>query len=486
MQFSSYIFILLFLPICLIGYFALGKAARYREAKLWLLGMSLWFYAYLNVIYAVFLAGSVLVNYALVGFMKTGKNERRKKQLLGLDIALNLGILFIFKYFNFFIDNINILTGHRITGFSILIPAGLSYITFQQISFAVDCYRDVKIGYGFTDYALYAAFFPKISSGPITPFQELTPQLQSEERKKINYENMAKGLYQIAMGLAKKVLVADTLAKFVNIGFSDVKSLHTVSALAVMLCYSLQLYYDFSGYSDMAVGIARMLNIELPLNFNSPYKACSVTDFWKRWHITLTGFFTKYLYIPLGGNRRGIKRTCINIMIVFFLSGLWHGANWTYIVWGLMHGLLMVIERLTGKIIEKVRIAGWLFTFVFVNVAWIFFRADNISDALVFLGRIFHPGTGWIENSLIQTVNELIEIRIVCRFGFQGIVDKLPWLPAFLLITLIALLTLMSKNTQERLEGFRCSKKQTVFTILLMFWGIISLAGVSVFLYSGF
>lgn len=486
MQFSTYIFILFFLPLCISGYFLLGKAAKYEAAKGWLLVMSCLFYAYMNWACLIFLAGSVLINYALVCLMKKRKTNRTEKQILILALAFNIGILFIFKYYNFFIDNINYLVGTELPILSILLPMGLSFITFQQISFVVDSYKDRDIRYSFADYALYAAFFPKISSGPITPFHELMPQLQSEERKKINYDNMARGLYQFAMGLAKKVLIADTLAKFVSIGFSDINELHTISALAIMLCYSLQLYYDFSGYSDMAVGIARMLNVELPINFNSPYKAVSVSDFWKRWHMTLTGFLTKYVYIPLGGSRKGLRRTCINIMIVFLISGLWHGANWTFIVWGAMHGLLMVIERITQKKIEKTRLMGRIFTFIFVNSAWVIFRADTLSDAIMFFGRIFQPGMGGIENSLIQAVNGILEIRILCRFGLQGIVDRLPYLPSVLLGAIILLITFAAKNTQEKTERFCFSKKQMAVVVFLMFWSIISLSGVSVFLYSNF
>lgn len=486
MQFASYIFILFFLPVCISGYFLLGRLSKYEAAKIWLLAMSLCFYTYLNVSYFFFLTGSILVNYALVALMRSQETNKRKKQFLIFDLALNISLLFLFKYFNFFIGNINTVTGLELPLLNILLPMGLSFITFQQISFAVDSYNDSDISYSFIDYALYAAFFPKISSGPITLFHELTTQLQSEERKKINYDNLARGLYQFAMGLAKKVLIADTLAKLVTIGFSDIKGLHTISALAVMLCYSLQLYYDFSGYSDMAVGIARMLNITLPVNFNSPYKAKSVSDFWKRWHITLTGFLTKYVYIPLGGSRKGLRRTCINIMIVFLISGLWHGANWTFIVWGGMHGILMVIERITGKKIEKTRLLGRVFTFIFVNAAWVVFRAETLTDALTFFGRIFMPGVGEMENSLIQAVNEIIEVRILCRFGMQGIVDKLPYLPAILLGAIILLITFVAKNAQEKTGRFSYSKKQTVVTVLFMFWSIISLSGVSVFLYSNF
>lgn len=486
MQFSSYIFILFFLPVCVSGYFLLGKKCKYEAAKWWLLIMSCWFYTYLNVNCLIFLMGSILVNYSLIRLAKTRKKDRQKKWLLILDIALNIGTLFIFKYFNFFIDNVNLLTGRQLPGLNILLPAGLSFITFQQISFAVDSCKDESIEYGFTDYALYAAFFPKISSGPIAPFRELISQLRTEERTRLNYDNLSKGLYQFSMGLAKKVLVADNLALFVDTGFSNINELHTAGALAVMLCYSLQLYYDFSGYSDMALGVARMFNIYLPVNFNSPYKACSVSEFWKRWHITLTNFFTKYVYIPMGGSRRGLLRTCINVFIVFLLSGLWHGANWTFIVWGLMHGLFMVIERLTARRIEKIPVLGWLFTFLFVNIAWVIFRADTLSDAFMLFGRIFNPGTGAAESSLIEVINDIIEIRILCRLGFQGIVDMLPWLPAVIIGIALLLFTFMSKNTQEKVEKFRYSGIQTAVTVLLMFWSIISFTGVSVFLYSNF
>lgn len=484
MQFSSYIFILLFLPLCVGVYLWLGRAAKYEAAKLWLIGMSLWFYAYLHAVYLLFIIGSILVNYVLVCLMKN--KDKSGKQLLILDIVLNIGVLFLFKYFNFFADNINGLYGLQIPHLKMLIPAGLSFITFQQLSFVIDNYKDSTMEYSFIDYMLYISFFPKIISGPITQFGELNSQLQSEERKRINYDNLSKGFYQFAIGLAKKVLIADTLEKFVNIGFSDINGLYTVSALIVMISYTLQLYYDFSGYSDMAIGIARMMNIDIPVNFNSPYKACSVTGFWKRWHITLTGFFTKYVYIPLGGSRKGTQRTCINIMIIFFLSGLWHGANWTFVVWGVMHGTLMVIERLLGCKGDKKSVIGWIFTFLFVNAAWVIFRADTLMDAVMFFGRIFHVGTGTVESSLIEAANGLVEIRILCRMGLQGVVDKLPYLPVFVFGIILLLFTFVSKNTQEKVEDFCFSKKQMALTVLFMFWSIISLSGVSVFLYSNF
>ena len=406
--------------------------------------------------------------------------------ILAVGITFNLTVLFYFKYYDFFIENVNTIFKTDLSFAPLLLTVGTSFITFQQISYLVDCYREENMQYGFLDYAAYISFFPKISSGPITQFRELLPQLQDTGIVKPRFENLSKGLYQFAIGLAKKVLLADTLAKLVEIGFSDIAGLHMGSALLVMLCYSLQLYYDFSGYSDMAIGVASMLNIRLPINFRSPYKAKSVSDFWARWHITLTQFFTKYVYIPLGGSRKGLKRTCINILIVFLLSGLWHGANWTFLVWGLLHGLVMVFERVTDRKIEKLPFVGWFFTFLFVNAAWVIFRADSLADAGLFLSRIFVPGCGGVETSLVTAMNELVEIRILCRLGLQGLVDRLPGMALFFIVFIALFLAVFAKNGQERVEGFCYKKGQMAVTVLFLVWSIVSLSGVSVFLYSNF
>lgn len=486
MLFNSYLFILFFLPVTLCGFFLLGKFSKYDSAKILLTIASLWFYAYLNVYYAFLLVGSSLGNYGLQCLINRQESKKYKKRILTVGIAFNLAVLFYFKYYNFFIENVNAVFQTNLPFALLLLTVGTSFITFQQISYLVDCYREENMQHGFLDYAAYISFFPKISSGPITQFRELLPQLQDTGIIKPRFENLSKGLYQFAIGLAKKVLLADTLAKLVEIGFSDIAGLHTGSALLVMLCYSLQLYYDFSGYSDMAIGVALMFNIRLPINFTSPYKARSVSDFWTRWHITLTQFFTKYVYIPLGGNRKGLKRTCINILIVFLLSGLWHGANWTFLVWGLLHGLFMVLERITDRKIEKLPFVGWIFTFLFVNAAWVIFRADSLADVGLFFSRIFVPGTGGVEASLAAAMNELVEIRLLCRLGLQGLVDRWPSAVLLLIVFIAFFLAVFTKNGQERAEEFRYTKRQMAVTVLFLVWSIVSLAGVSVFLYSNF
>lgn len=486
MLFNSYLFILFFLPVTLCGFFLLGKFSKCEQAKILLVIASLWFYAYLNLYYALLLVGSALLNFILQHLLRRRESQKLKKLILIVGIAINLAVLFYFKYYNFFIENVNAVLKTNLPLVSFLLTMGISFITFQQISYLIDCYREENVQHSFLDYAAYISFFPKISSGPITQFRELLPQLQDAGIVKPRFENLSKGLYQFAIGLAKKVLLADTLAKLVEIGFCNIAGLHTGSALLIMLCYSLQLYYDFSGYSDMAIGVALMFNIKLPVNFRSPYKAKSVSDFWARWHITLTQFFTKYVYIPLGGNRKGLKRTCINILLVFLLSGLWHGANWTFLVWGLLHGLLMVLERVTDRKIEKLPFVGWIFTFLFVNVAWVIFRADSMADVGLFFNRIFVPGTGGVETSLMAAMNELVEIRILCRLGLQGLVDRLPGLALLLIVFIALFLAIFTKNGQERVEGFCYKKGQMAATVLFLIWSIVSLSGVSVFLYSNF
>ena len=316
MLFNSYIFILLFLPLALIGYFGLNSIKKETLAKIFLTLMSLWFYAYFNYSYLFIILGSIFFNFILSKQIeKNLQNIKLKKVFLATGIIFNIGIIFYFKYFNFFMENVNVIFRTDYVFKEILMPLGISFFTFQQISYLVDSSRGETKNYSFVDYALFVSFFPQLVAGPIVFHDEILPQFKDSLRKKINQGNIAKGLWIISVGLAKKVLIADVIAKGVNYGFENTDLLSTADAWLVVLCYTLQIYFDFSGYCDMAIGIAKMFNIDLPLNFNSPYKATSVTDFWKRWHMTLTRFLTKYLYIPLGGNRKGFARTLCNILI---------------------------------------------------------------------------------------------------------------------------------------------------------------------------
>ncbi len=337
MLFNSYIFILLFLPVSVSIYFLLNKAHQYVLSNIWLIGMSLWFYAYFNVDYIVIILVSISGNYILSRMLYTksiNKNSFMKKTVLIIGILINIISIFYFKYFDFFITNINALFHQNFELKNILLPLGISFFTFQQISYLIDSYRGETKDYGFIEYALFVSFFPQLIAGPIVLHSEVIPQFRDRELRKFNHDNMAKGLYIFAIGLFKKVLIADTFAKAVSWGFNSYLSISSMDTFLVSLFYTFQLYFDFSGYCDMAIGIGNMFNIQLPANFNSPYKATSITDFWSRWHMSLTRFLRQYVYIPLGGNRKGKIRTYVNIMIVYLISGIWHGANWTFIIWG--------------------------------------------------------------------------------------------------------------------------------------------------------
>lgn len=314
MQFNSYIFIFIFLPITILGYFGLNKINKHRLAKIFLCIMSLYFYAYSNVSYLWIICSSIVVNYfgsKLLMVLNQKEHYKLRTFVFIVLILLNIGILIYYKYFDFLILNINALFNTSFNAMNLLLPLGISFFTFQQLAYIIDSYKNTKNGmpYKFLDYATFVTFFPKIMQGPIALHSEIIPQLEDKNNWQMKSENIAKGLFAFTIGLAKKVIIADLFGQVANIGFADVESLNTITALLTMFSYTIQIYFDFSGYCDMATGISLMLNIKLPINFNSPYKATNILDFWKRWHITLTRFFTQYVYISLGGNRKGKIRT---------------------------------------------------------------------------------------------------------------------------------------------------------------------------------
>lgn len=334
MLFNSYVFILCFLPLTLLGYFALNKCSKFECAKVYLILMSFLFYGYFNPYYILIILSSILVNYFLGTSLTKSNNSGRSQFFLGVGIAFNVGILFYYKYLDFFIENINVIFQQDFNLLYIVLPLGISFFTFQQLSYIIDCYNKTVPNYNLLDYSLFVTFFPQLVAGPIVLHSEMVPQFADVLKKKINWDNMSKGLYALSFGLAKKVLLADTFGVFVNWGYENITSLNSFDTILIILGYTLQIYFDFSGYCDMATGIGYMFNIKLPMNFNSPYRAINILDFWRRWHITLTRFFTTYIYLPLGGSRNGKWVTYRNVMIVFLVSGIWHGANWTFVIWG--------------------------------------------------------------------------------------------------------------------------------------------------------
>jgi alginate O-acetyltransferase complex protein AlgI len=310
------------------------------------------------------------------------------------------------------------------------------------------------------------------------------PQFLDEEKKRLNADNLARGIYIFVIGLAKKVLIADVFGMLVSYGYGVVDNLNAISALLVMLSYTFQIYFDFSGYCDMAIGIGQMMNIDLPQNFNSPYKALTITEFWDRWHMTLTRFFKKYVYIPLGGSRKGKVRTYINVLIIFLISGFWHGASWNFVFWGLLHGIFNVITRMFKVFFEKLHPAlNWLMTFVFVNVAWVFFRAETFTQATTLLKKL----VSWEFDGFDTTFFELVK-----SVEFEEFLSIIPLDAAYppLLITayfVIAFFMLLgSRNAFEKMQSFRPTLFKMGVTLILLVWSVFSLSGISTFLYFNF
>lgn len=483
MLFNSYLFMLIFLPLCTAGWYFCAKRGTPRLGTLFLLALSLWFYAANDVHGLIVLLVSAVVNW-LIGRRLT---QSPQKPLLVLGLILNLGTLGVLKYTNFVLENVSSLTGTTIGPVSLLLPLGISFFTFQQVAYLVDAYQGKAERYTLDEYALFASFFPYVTSGPIAFHSEIIPQLRDPKRRTLDWENIARGLTLVSYGLAKKVLLADTLGKAVSAAWTDVSSLSTSTALVAMLSYTFQLYFDFSGYCDIATGAARMIGLDLPRNFDSPYRSCSITAFWKTWHMTMTRFFTRYLYIPLGGSRRGFVRTCINTLVVFLVSGLWHGASWTFIIWGGLHGLALTLSKIRDRYTDKrlPRPLGWLITFLFVNIAWVFFRAPSLTAALTFLSKFF---SGWTRLPYtLYSCFMTTELKVVNQvLGLQSETLGLTATVFFLVLSLV--LCLMPRNALDRTLGerFQPSGIQLAVSSILLVWAILSFTGVSTFLYFNF
>lgn len=486
MLFNSYIFILLFLPLTLVGYFGLNHFQKYRIANIWLILMSLWFYGYFNPKYLILIGGSILVNYSISKAINNSNNASAQRGLLTAGIIINLASIFYFKYFDFFIQNVNILFQQSFELQNIVLPLGISFFTFQQISYLVDSFRGETKGYGFIEYALFVSFFPQLVAGPIVLHNEMIPQFRDPARRRANAENFGKGIYIFAIGLFKKVLIADTFGKAVAWGFSSVSELTSLEAFLISLSYTFQLYFDFSGYCDMAIGIGNMFNVQLPINFNSPYKAVSIIDFWDRWHMSLTRFLRQYVYFPLGGSRKGKLRTYVNIMIVFLISGLWHGANWTFVLWGGIHGIANCLNRLGRKLWNKLGIiTQWFLTFMFVNFTWIVFRAESIEQAGEVIKKILFFDSLSIRNEFVKCFElpEFIYLRE--HVGLMKVYCYKTWgVPMWIFLISAFFIVLNLKNSSE--IEFRPTLRKAFTTIVLLVWSVMSLSGVSTFLYFNF
>ena len=424
----------------------------------------------------------------MIEYDRSKEKYLSKKSLLQAGLLFNIGLLVHFKYMDFFISNVNSAFRVDIELLHLALPLAISFFTLQQIAFLIDSYEGLVKEKSFLDYTIFVTFFPQLIAGPIVHHKEMMPQFGSIKNKVKNYRNIAMGLFIFSIGLFKKVVIADTFAVWATQGFDVATTLNLFEAWATSLSYTLQLYFDFSGYTDMAIGLALLFNIRLPVNFNSPYKATNIQDFWRRWHITLSRFLRDYVYIPLGGNKKGSFRTYNNLMATFVIGGLWHGAGWTFVFWGLLHGLALTVQKLWSKLGLKLWTwLAWLITFNFVNIAWVFFRAKEWGDAIKVLSSMFSVDNIVLPGLLKVRLEFLNNLDI--HFGgfthniaigiFEG--QTLP----FILCTFLLFL-LVFKNSMELLKDFKPTNQLLALTVVYFIIGILKLNEYSEFLYFRF
>ncbi len=460
MLFNSFSFLLAFLPIVAIVYFWLGRRNNILAAT-WLGLSSLFFYAWWDYHYLPLLLVSIFFNY-LFGWRISEANIATKRHWLATGIVCNLALLAYYKYAFFFISTFNEISGYSFTISHIALPIGISFFTFTQIAFLVDTYQGKVKEYRFIHYLLFVTYFPHLIAGPVLHHKEMMPQFADSRNYQINTTNIAVGLSIFIIGLAKKVLIADNIAPYANDLFNHPISPSFFIAWGGLFAYAFQIYFDFSGYSDMAIGLSRIFGIRLPLNFNSPYKSMNIIDFWRRWHMTLSRFLRDYLYIPLGGNRYGMTRRHINLLITMVLGGLWHGAGWPFIIWGSLHGIYLIINHGWLAISKRINsqstsipgnIIATSITFLAVCFSWVFFRATDLITANEILkGLMGNFGIG-IPNAIgihlgnLRPILEKFGIEFYLGGGARFI-ETWSW------ISVAAFITFLLPNTQEIMRQF--------------------------------
>ena len=541
MVFNSFPFLFAYLPVVLIAFWVSRRYLETKWADLCLIVASLIFYGWNYPKCLPVLLGSLIVNYVwgcllykdLTKEPKTTKKKiagktvektgselnnsvRKRKCILGAGIVLNVAVLCFFKY-------ARLLPAFQ--GMEVDAP-GISFFTFTQIAFLVETYRGNIVPMGMREYGLYVSFFPKLMQGPIMLPEDFQAQrgdekateehkkrtravfknfaLRSTQTKDEWWEKLLRNVILISLGLFKKVILADTLGQAVATGFENVSALNAIDAWVVMLSYTLQLYFDFSGYCDIAMGVAAFFGYDLPLNFDSPYKAVNIMDFWKRWHKTLTDFLTKYVYIPLGGNRKGTFQMYVNFLIVFFVSGIWHGAGWQFVVWGMMHGVLYAITRAvsgrgkdnnvrteadSGRIHRMLRGLSHgvsvLLTFLYVNVAWVFFCASSVKEGVRFLHRLVRGGAGKVSRTIAEAFN-LDEFWYVIKVFHLDRSSNSYFYVMVLFLIVCLLLIWVTPNAVQIAKKCKLNVGMILLAAVLFVWSVISFSGVSTFLYFNF
>ncbi len=516
MLFNSFGFILVLLPVFLIGYYLMqhfitDNVLAQKCMEIWLIIISICFFATFGWYYMAVFAISIVINLLFFLILRNQKRDRKNAVILGIAVAINIASLLFFKYSN--VD-------------SIIYPLAISFYTFQQIAFLVDVYRGDIEDTSVIEYLCYITFFPKVLQGPIARYEVLMPQLKRMSKGRLVADNIFRGITLFTIGLCKKVLLAEIFGECVSYGYSSLAGLTWLDAIIVAVCYSFQLYFDFSGYCDMAAGICMMMGIgkstsdssirglavddreaeylQLPINFDSPYKARNIIEFWKGWHITLTRFFTKYVYIPLGGNRVGKGRMYLNFLIVFFLSGVWHGEGWNFIIWGMMHGALYVLTRMYGDavgagkdlqnaaVIKSKTVAARLLdglktalTFIYVTIAWMFFRAESVTDAMTLLGKVFQVPYRTISIKFAECF-QMDEIWYVLKVTPVPDWKYGSYVCVWLLLGFAGFIIWGRANAIRFVPKMKIRWWTPIIIGCLFIWGVISMSGVSTFLYLNF
>lgn len=520
MLFNSYEFIFVYFPI-VFSIFFLAARHSHRLAAAWLFAASLFFYGWWNPAYVLLLLMSIVFNFFIgngIAHAHASAAYRHAKAMLIIGVAGDLGLLAYYKYANFFVTSAESIIGTSWQLDPIVLPLGISFFTFTQIAFLVDAYKGKAKESNPIHYGLFVTYFPHLIAGPVLHHKEMMPQFAETSTYAIKWENLSVGMTVFAIGLFKKVILADNVSTFAAPIFSAAATgteLGAIEAWTGALAYTLQLYFDFSGYSDMAIGLSRMFGVRLPLNFNSPYKAESITEFWRRWHMTLSRFLRDYLYVPLGGNRKGPMRRYINLLVTMVLGGLWHGAGWTFIAWGALHGAYLCVNHAWRSVRSRLapgfsvsqteRIFGTLLTFMAVVVAWVFFRAQTFDSAFALLkamtgaNGIMVP-SNWVGNSYISTLFQSLGLPVSTGPSITGF-D--PAGTAHLWIATLFLIVWAAPNSQQILGRFRPalgidegSRKYPQFWEPNMRWAVaiagctvislLNLSSVSEFLYFQF
>ena len=509
MLFNSYAFLFAFLPMSLAGFYWIGRHWGLRQALGWLVGCSLFFYGWWNPAYLALLAGSIAANFCLGNAIARRSGQPVGKALLVLGIAGNLSLIGYYKYAGFLVFNLNAVAGTGFDAGQILLPLAISFFTFQQITYLVDSYAGLVRESDWLRYLLFVTFFPQLIAGPIVHHAEMMPQFARRALAQPRMVNLAVGLTIFAIGLFKKAVLADGIAPYADSVFAAAEQgepLDAIRAWGGALAYTFQLYFDFSGYTDMAIGAARMFGIVLPLNFNSPYKARDIADFWRRWHMTLSRFLRDYVYIPLGGNRHGRTRRYANLLATMLLGGLWHGAGWNFVIWGGLHGAFLIVHQGWSAVRQWTGLPGLgplalPLTFVAVVVAWVFFRAPTLDGAMVMLSAMAGEHGVALPVAIAYRAGGTAEFLAAAgvRFHPGGGAD---FLATWTWIALLAAVAFLLPNTQEVMRRYRPALNAGVLMLRPWQWrpapawtlcsaclltlGVLSLPEVSAFLYFQF